>query len=163
MELLQLQQTIPKIKAKEMESRDTIKMMLEHLAAFPNKQKEAMDLVVMGIRQYNAKMFDKAEQMFSESLRIHSNGDAYYNRGVVQMDNQNIISAITDFSAAILLVPNYRDAHHNRGLCVAALLAKYGVMKDVNFNECLEFARADFNKAISLGHNKSADFLKMTY
>jgi tetratricopeptide (TPR) repeat protein len=137
--------------------------MLRHLATFPDKQKEAMNLVIAGIRQYEAQMLDKAEQTFSESLRISSNGDAYYNRGVVQMDKKNIIAAITDFSAAILLMPNYRDAHHNRGLCVAALLAKYGVMKDVNFNECLEFARADFNKAISLGLNKSAEFLKMTY
>ncbi|WP_044034478.1 tetratricopeptide repeat protein, partial [Microcystis aeruginosa] len=69
--------------------------------------------------------------------------DAYNNRGNLYYNQQKYDLALSDYSKAIELNPNFAEAYNNRGVLYS-------------YQQKYELALADFNKAIEINPN-SAD------
>jgi tetratricopeptide (TPR) repeat protein len=151
-------------KVKERERNNSISNdALNHLNSMSNKKDESYQYVERGINKYLHNDLDGAFDLFDKAITLFPNADAYYNRGVIQLDRRNATNGITDFTAAILLFPEYANAYHNRAICIIATLKDYGVLNSPDCSDLLAFARQDLNKSISLGNIHSRDYLQSTY
>ena len=75
-------------------------------------------------------------QRITETMNVF----AYYHRGNAYQDLQNYEQAISDYTQAIKLNPNYTDAYNNRGWT-------YYLLK--NYSEAIK----DFDKALEIDSN----------
>ena len=75
-----------------------------------------------------------------ETSGAKNDAEAYYKRGVVYYDKNDYYKAISEFTEAIRLNPNYAEAYYKRG-------AAYGKKGDY------DIAMSDFNDAIRLNPN----------
>lgn len=155
-----LRSIISKIKLRD---EGVAPLILKHLNQLENKSNESYEYVERGMEKYNQNDMDGASQDFDIAIKLYPNADAYFNRGVIQMDKKNLINGITDFTAALLLYPEHSNAYHNRALCILAILSFEGVMKSNECSDILDFARSDLKKSISLGNNNSEHYLRMTF
>ena len=101
-------------------------------------QQTADDFLRHGKNLLEKKDYLRAKESFEKAVELNPNlAEAYYFRGMVQLDNEK---ADADFTKAIELKPNYPEAYFQRGL-----------KNDLN-NKRAE-AMKDYNKAIELNPN----------
>jgi len=92
--------------------------------------------------------YDRAIASFDKAIRIEpSFAEAYCNRGTAYYEKGQCDAAIADFSKAIENEPDFAQAYYNRAV------AYY------DRQEC-DKAMQDAQKAQSLGHQVSPEFLK---
>ena len=93
---------------------------------------------------FDDKNWDEQIPIYTEIIELekspHAKASAYSRRGFVYMEKGNSPQAITDFTKALELDPNYAFAYHYRGLA-------YDKKGD------LDLAIADFTKALELDPN----------
>jgi tetratricopeptide (TPR) repeat protein len=92
--------------------------------------------------------YDQAIACFDKAIRIEPRfAEAYCNRGTAYYEKGQYDAAISDFSRAIEIEPGFAEAYYNRAV------AYYDKQE-------YDRARQDAQKAQSLGHAVSPEFLK---
>lgn len=92
--------------------------------------------------------YDQAIACFDKAVRIEPGfAQAYCNRGTAYYEKKQYDSAIKDFDMAIEIEPGFAEAYYNRAV------ALYHTKK-------YQKAQQDVQKAQSLGHEVSPEFLK---
>ena len=86
---------------------------------------------------------------------------AYYNRGTIKRERNDIQGAIEDYNRAIAICPNYADAHNNRGLIKFNMGDKPGAIEDYNRAIAINpnYADAYYNRGVAkanIGDNLGA-------
>lgn len=60
---------------------------------------------------------DEAIRWYTETLRLNPDFmDAYYGRGLVRAQKDDLVGALDDYTAALRLKPDYVEAYYHRGL-----------------------------------------------
>lgn len=122
----------------------------EHLKSSSKRRHKAEKMVDMAFDAYRAGDSNRAYQFLEQALTIFPGyARAYYNRGLLKAERQNVRGAIADYTKAIEMYPDNLSApkilhlaYNNRGLL---------------YHELNDSSRAivDANKAISLAPNKA--------
>jgi hypothetical protein len=89
--------------------------------------------------------------LWNDVLERHQCWLAYYNRGVAWNIKGDPVNAITDYTAAIALRPNYIDAYNNRGNAYDDIGDHDRAIEDYNQLIILKpnFAKAYFNRGLA--------------
>jgi len=85
-----------------------------------------------------------------EIERDPGNPEGWYKRGLLNYDNGDLTSAISDFTKALELDPQLASAYHDRGICKHELEDYDGALSD--YSEAIRidpgFAEAYYNRAM---------------
>jgi tetratricopeptide (TPR) repeat protein len=154
----------PKVLKKE-QDRAVVDATMNALNASitPERRRQCETLLNEGMRLYQLDRNDEAYEKFEQSKAVYANGDAWHHQGVINFQKQNFGRAFEEFSAAIMLYKDYASAYRFRALCVLFLLEENNNLNQTS--ELKDFARANLNKAISLGDAEAkralAEFFKL--
>lgn len=155
-----------KVSKKDKEDDSFLKQMYYFMTLSPDfdeRVKTAENYFNEAAEFYNLNDYKRAFELFSKSIELYPNENAYYSRGVVAMDLDDFNRAIIDATSAIVFDKKYVNAYHNRALCFLTLLNMYDLMHEEDCSTVLDFARQDLKMAISLGHQSSEVYLQKTY
>jgi tetratricopeptide (TPR) repeat protein len=116
------------------------------LSKFINSdQSDAHSYRTRGWAYYQLENINNALTDFEMQVKIKPTDEAYYNRGSAKAQMDNNVGAISDYTKAINLNPNFSMAYNNRGW------AKFQLKNNIG-------ALADLNKAIELDPNNYVAF-----
>ena len=91
-----------------------------------------------------------AEADYTEALTLnHEYTDAYFYRGHLRINSQDVKGALEDFNEVIVLVPNRADGYRGRAKCYQRMAVNES--DPVRKKELMELAEKDKQTAKSLG------------
>jgi len=125
------------------------------------KQAQLLQILQLGITQYNQGMFQEAYKTFTKAIDFEADADAYHNRGTTCMDLMKIEHAIHDFTAAIIFCPTYAMPYFNRALCMAQILSDNNALSNLSYSDIKEFIKRDLKKSMELGNENARQYLSM--
>ncbi len=107
------------------ESGDTVKAISSFQTCVEQEQENYDAYMQLGIL-HGAKKNKLAVQYYSNALRLKPKSiEAYYDRGLFNQDNGELNKAIEDYTAILVIDPNYKDAHYNLGYIHLVYLKVY--------------------------------------
>jgi len=87
-----------------------------------------------------------------KKYRYSNNAEDYYKNGLEKYDMKDFAGALSDFSIAIEMLPDFAEAYYSRGLLYGKELHKYtkaikDFTKAIKFNA--DFAEAYYNRGVT--------------
>jgi|GEM_PF-1490814 len=105
------------------------------------KKAEASVNFAMAFKCHDKNKLNEAIDYYNKAIELSPNfKEAYYNRGIAYIKQENYPRAIEDYNKAIELSPNFKEAYYNRGIAY---------FKQGNYPRAIE----DYDKAIELNPN----------
>ena len=107
-----------------------------------------------GLAYYRSRCYEEALADFSKAIEIYPSAEAYYHRGVCQLDLEQFSDALEDLTQAIQLNPQDPMAWNERGVARIHLRDVREAISD--FQSALEvdpnYEQARINLARAIGH-----------
>jgi len=106
-------------------------LFISPLVAFAQKSDEEFYALA---KQYDlSKDFSKAVDYYTKTIALNSKyANAYYNRGMISLEQKKFKQALTDFEAYDKIIPNDPEAIYNIGGCLYYLNDKEKSMEFLN-------------------------------